>query len=86
MIRGETTAFTRAVAAEIRAIAGRENLAQRGIAKTLGRSQGYVSTRMNGLDPFNTDDLDNIAELVNMTGAELMLEVIRGARLGEQKP
>lgn len=71
----ETTAFTRAVAAEIRGYLAREGINQTEVSVHLSRSQGYVSERLNGIRPFDLDDIDKIAQLMGYDGMAFLRQV-----------
>lgn len=73
----ETTAFTKAVAAEVRAYMARADVNQTEVANRLGRSQGYVSERINAIRAFDMDDIDGIADLMGLTGVEFLARVAR---------
>jgi len=50
------------VSTEIRVIMARRRCNQTRLAKVLGRSQPYISRRMNGGEPWDIDDLSAMAE------------------------
>lgn len=51
-----------AVAEEVRSLMGRRRVNQTRLAKALNMSQSALSRRLNGEQPFDTDDLFRIAE------------------------
>ena len=65
------TATTR-VAANVRAVAARRQLAQRQIAEALGISQQSVSRRWLGKHPLNVEELHRIADLCGVTPGSLL--------------
>lgn len=72
-----TSAFTREVARKVRGLTAEQGVTQKIIAGALGRTQSYVSVRMQGREAWTTADLDTIAGLLGMTGAELLGELLR---------
>lgn len=76
-------AFTRAFAAEMRGFMSSQGLSQVRLAMQIGRSQAYISDRVTGKAAFDMDDVDGIARLMGMTGAELLRRV---AQRVEERP
>ncbi len=66
-----------AVAATVRALMGEHSITQAEIAVKIGKTQGYVSPRVNGKKPFDVDELDTIAAMAGMQGVELLREAAR---------
>lgn len=54
--------LTHLVATEVRAEMGRQRVNQRQVGEILGKSQPQVSARLLGELPFNTAELDALAE------------------------
>lgn len=69
------TPFSIALKAEIDARRGggkRKTPTQEAIAERIGRTQPYVSARINGEYPWSTNDIDAMAPLFNETGFSLV--------------
>jgi transcriptional regulator with XRE-family HTH domain len=65
------------VAAEVRAVMARQRRSQTDLASALGWSQPFLSRRLTGETAFNTDEIEQLAEILGvpisqlvMTGAE----------------
>lgn len=58
---GSPQTLTQRVAAEVRAEVARQSVTQDHIAQILGVAQPNVSRRLNGKQPFDTDELDKLA-------------------------
>jgi transcriptional regulator with XRE-family HTH domain len=58
--------FNDAVAAEIRAELARQQLSGVRAAKSLGWTQNYISARLRGVVPLSLDDLQAIADLLEV--------------------
>lgn len=58
--------LTLRVAAEVRAEVGRQQLTHRGLAELLGLSQPQVTKRLNGVLPFDTAELDRVADVLGV--------------------
>lgn len=69
--------FSKAVSAEIKGLMATHGVTQSVFAKALGRNQGYVSERVNGLKAFDTDEIDTLAGLIGSTGQDLITTVSR---------
>lgn len=69
--------FTRAVGAEVRGFIRSRGLSQTDVADQLGRSQSYVSLRVNGKAAFDMDDVDGIAKLMGLDGVEFLQRVAK---------
>ena len=54
------------VAAEVRAAMARASKRQNVVALATGRSQSYISRRLTGEQPFDIDDLDRVAALLDV--------------------
>lgn len=63
-----TSTFTMrlAVAAEVRAAMGRQNVRARDLSAAIGISQGALSERLNGKRAFNVDQLARIADVLDV--------------------
>lgn len=64
--------FRELVAAELRAHLARQRLSGRALAKRLGENQTWVSRRLAGHVPLDTDDLQRIAEALGLEPMELL--------------
>jgi hypothetical protein len=83
----KTSAFSRAFAAEFKAFMSTHGVRGAQIAEKLDRGEGYVSERVNGKRPLDTDDIDALAGLVDgWTGIDLMIELSRRARIALEGP
>lgn len=72
------SAFATELAVRVRGlVAESADVNQSKIATAIGKSQGYVSPRMTGKEPWTTWELDKIAELLNMSGPEFLTEVMK---------
>lgn len=73
--------FSVAFAAEYKGFMKSAGITGAQIAEQLGRNEGYVSERVNGKRPLDTDDVDVLAALEGtISGRDLMLELARRAR------
>lgn len=72
-----TDGLTAGVAEEVRSLMGRRKVTGAQLAKRLGVSAAWVSYRINGLVPPNTDDLERIADAL---GVEVMDLIPRDRR------
>lgn len=54
------------VAAEVRAQLGRRRVRTNHLPRLIGKSQSYWSRRVNGETPFDTDDLQALADLLGV--------------------
>lgn len=73
--------FSRVFAQEYKAFMVANDIKGFQIAKKLDRAIGYVSERVNGKRPLDTEDIDALAMLVpGWSGKSLMLELARRAR------
>jgi hypothetical protein len=83
----KTRDFTRAFAAEYKAFMASNGVRGAQIAEKLERGEGYVSERVNGKRPLDTDDVDVLASFVEgWTGIDLMIELSRRARIAMHGP
>lgn len=65
-------AITAAVAAEVRAELGRQNVSGTGLARMMGVSQALVSRRLTGEVPFDVAELSRIAEILGVPVSTFM--------------
>ena len=81
MVKKEDTrpvgAFSRAVSAEVKGLMASKGITQRQFADAIGRNQGYISERVNGLKAFSIDELDIFADLINVDSGALLTLVAR---------
>src|SRR5690348_6844413 len=63
-----------AVAEEVRALLARRRISSVKLAAQIGRSQAYVSRRLNGDVAFDLDDLENIARVLRVRVTDLVPE------------
>lgn len=68
-----TTASQR-VAANVRAELGRHRRSQADLGQALGRSQPYVSRRLNGQVAFGVDEVERIADWLRVPVGSLLGE------------
>jgi transcriptional regulator with XRE-family HTH domain len=66
---------------EIKVAMVRAGVTGRELARRLGTSQTWVSTRLNGVTPLDLDDMQRIADALGVTIVELMQAAVR--RTGE---
>ncbi|MGH2866782.1 MAG: helix-turn-helix domain-containing protein [Solirubrobacteraceae bacterium] len=66
------TTYAELVAERVRAQMGRRRISQHQLADKLGRSQSYVSRRCRGVDPLDVEELEAIAEALQVPIAELI--------------
>lgn len=60
------------VAEEVRALLARRRMSGVQLAVHLGTSQGYVSRRLTAVTPFDVDDLERLAELLDVSVIDLL--------------
>lgn len=78
-VRPLTVAAARVLTAATKA----EKITQTAIAERLDRTQGYVSEHLAGKKAIDTDDLDVIAELMGITGIELLRRIANDLDSGQ---
>ncbi|NKY48022.1 helix-turn-helix domain-containing protein [Nocardia cerradoensis] len=61
-----------AVVARVRGELDRRGMDQQGLAAAIGRSTSYVSTRMRGELPFDLNDVENIAIVLEIPYSQLI--------------
>jgi transcriptional regulator with XRE-family HTH domain len=72
MSTGRTQTFAEQVAAEIRAEMGRQQVSNAALAELLGVSEMWVSRKKRGLTPLTLDEVQRIAEVLDVEVAELL--------------
>ena len=78
--------FSRQVSRYVAGMLREREVKQRVIAGRLGRTQAYVSERVNGHRSWTLDELDVISSLLDFTSGLSMLEEIAArARLAQQR-
>lgn len=83
----KTSAFSQAFAAEFKAFMSAQGVRGAQIASILDRGEGYVSERVNGKRPLDTEDVDALASLIpGWSGIDLMIELSRRARIAMEGP
>lgn len=66
----------REIARAIKGLMAEKNVTQIQIAEVIERTQGYVSERVNGIDAWNTAELERVARRLGFVDAfELLAEV-----------
>lgn len=60
------------VAEEVRALLGRQKISGSELARRLGFTQRYMSRRLTGETPFDIDDLEKVAKMLNVEVADLL--------------
>jgi transcriptional regulator with XRE-family HTH domain len=69
--------LSRRVAEEIRAMMARRRISGRELARKLGVSQSWVSYRLTGIQPIDLNDLQRIAEALDVTVLDLLPRDLR---------
>ncbi|MET8908353.1 helix-turn-helix transcriptional regulator [Micromonospora sp. NPDC004551] len=64
--------LTRAVASEIRAEMARREMTQQALAPLIGMSQQALSRRLRGEHPFDTAELERVANALGVPVAEFL--------------
>lgn len=73
--------FAAAFAAEYKGFMKATGITGYRLAEKIGRNEGYVSERVNGRRPLDTEDVDALAMLApGWTGKTLMIELARRAQ------
>lgn len=75
MAKRETTLSAR-VAEEIRAMMGRRRVTGATIARELGVSQAWVSNRLSGQQAIDLNELERIADVLQVTPFDLLPRVV----------
>ena len=75
-------------AEEIRTVLARRRMSGVHLAQLIGRSQSYVSRRLTGETPFDLDDVERIADALEVEVVDLLPRGVANARrtLGYQLP
>lgn len=68
------------IATAIKGLMAERGVTQTAMASRLGRTQGYVSERVNGVDAFNTTELEEIAHILGFGDAFSLLAEIQKRR------
>lgn len=71
-VPGMRSTYSDRVAAEVRAELGRQHKTQRELAEALGVSQVFVSRRLRGEVAFSLEELERIAEALDVPIIRLM--------------
>lgn len=71
------TTFAEKMASVIRGMLAEQNVSQAALAARLHRTQSYVSERETARRYWTTADLDVIADVVGLSPADLLVEVVR---------
>jgi transcriptional regulator with XRE-family HTH domain len=74
----ETTALNRAVAAQIRSLLGVRMLRQSQLATRMGVTEVWLSRRLREVQPMSLDDVERIAQALEVTPAELIASAVKG--------
>lgn len=70
-VTASVTPMRELIAEEVRALLGRRKLNASELARRLGVSQPYISRRLTGDTAFDVDDLEKIAQILNVEVADL---------------
>ena len=76
------SATTQVIAETTRSLIEAEGLSQEQVGKLLGRSQSYVSTRIKGLQPWTTEDIEALAKHYGFANAFGLIDRARGLNEG----
>lgn len=66
------------IAEEIRALLARRRMSATQLARRMGVTQSYLARRMIGTQPLDTNDLDRIAQILQVSIVELLPRDRRG--------
>lgn len=72
MILDMTSSTSQAVAGTIRAETARRQMSQRELAEKLGMSKSGLNRRVAGVQPWDLDELDKLANLFGMAPRDLL--------------
>ncbi|WP_147109467.1 helix-turn-helix domain-containing protein [Nesterenkonia populi] len=64
--------LSRGLTSEIKAELGRQSLSQTELGRRIGKSKGYVSQRLLNDAQWLTNDIEDVAEALNMDASELL--------------
>lgn len=67
--------YTQRTAAGVRAELARQRKSLIELARLLGRNRNYISSRVNGHDPFDLDEIETIANWLNVPVTSFASEV-----------
>jgi transcriptional regulator with XRE-family HTH domain len=70
-MQASTDTFTQAVAGAVRAELGRKRQTVSDLAEALGASRPTVSRRVNGKEPFDLAELEQVAAFLNLSVHDL---------------
>jgi transcriptional regulator with XRE-family HTH domain len=71
-----STSSNESIATNARMLVAREQVRQSAIAEELGLSQSQVSRRLAGVTKFSADELQRLAQLLNVSVTELYGEQV----------
>jgi transcriptional regulator with XRE-family HTH domain len=74
----ETTALNRAVAAQIRSLLGVRMLRQAQLASRMGVTEVWLSRRLREVQAMSLDDVERIAQALELAPAELIASAVKG--------
>lgn len=75
----ETTALNKAVAAQIRSLLGIRMMRQAQLASRMGVTEVWLSRRLREVQAMSLDDVERIAQALDLAPAELIASAVRGA-------
>lgn len=75
----ETTALNKAVAAQIRSLLGVRMLRQSQLASRMGVTEVWLSRRLREVQPMSLDDVERIAQALDLAPAELIASAVKGS-------
>lgn len=74
-----TSGTTRVISETTASLLKRRGYTQTKTAEAIGRSQSYVQTRWNGIQPWNTEDLEQIAtKCLGLPNGFALVDLARG--------
>lgn len=80
-----TSGTTKIIAETINALAIGERLSQAQVGKLIGRSQSYASTRLKGMEPWTTEDIEKLAKHFGFPNAFGLIDRARGIERKNQE-
>lgn len=86
---GVNRTLSRAVSAEIRGLRGRHNISVRALvarAALDNPSLNYLAERLRDEKPFTLEDVDRIADVFGMSGADLIQQAVENDRRAALPP
>lgn len=78
------TDFSVRFAAEFKGWMSANHVTQMQLATYMGRTQPYISERVNGRRAISTDEVDALASLTGVTGKDLIIELSKRAHVSLQ--